>query len=785
MTRPSQMPRYQPFDYKGTHPHKSATDFSFRLNKFLNMETITEKYRKSKRFSRYYGVLDEFFQNDFDQVSLGPIRRCKLTQWSAEVEKNSPTLGVALRTPMGVPVACSIMNNKETNENVLCFYVRSSDGFAKETAYFNVSRVMAWTLAEYLLTTEPLNVCSLDPQFVSIATSRQSNKSLAMVPQAVTSESCRESIKKCIMSGYVMIGIVPRISPTNESKLCYFMSMEGEGRFFDNLDNRKEMSSKMSPARSEWFNFLCDLSDAITLSVAASDDHRNEKDVDVSMLVDDDNIDWDAQMPGEDKSDDLFTESGSEEEDLDATDGCDCKSCVARTLHKLQTLSDESDIVNHSLEMTIEKHLSSSRVKKNNYELDDEVGTLKNRLVAMRKARIKQQRQTALEEEMRKKAEYAEKKALASARRREAEKARKEAEQSREQERRREQAVQSLVQKVAKDAIANVIKSVKVANQQQRLAYMKKQEDTLKKLRAMNAQLAAKEREVVSETEKRKKECTEEAKVVVKVKDKEAVKQANPPKAAKEKKAKPTRETPKKIKTEEPPPPKPRALVAIVKAPPKPLPVIQPVQHEPVELSTLQADNDAKTKAKEGKKAFRRAACNAAGFVLTKYARGFLGRLALRKAIAQKLEDDTKKAIEMSMADSWPTLQASQVVTQAVPQAVPQVPRLATTTYAKPSGDWKPRCRHGESCKFFKLGTCRFYHGKPNSPEASGSKDVPKPKTEASTNSLNECSICMNDMVEPCALQCGHIFCKTCSDRLTDTCFTCMQPIKAKIKLFV
>jgi len=676
--------------------------------------------------------------------------------------------------------------------------------------------------------TEPMFACNFHPHFSSIITSfTRDSKNIRVFSLSATSS---QRVQTLIKQNRVLVAVVP---PHESGVEAFLTKLAHPSKVVTPTMAMDHEKLWVSISKSEG---LFDTENFMTLSKMINKSKKYVKSLGLPPLPDPADDDEDSDEQSFHSTD---TDSDDDDENyynyrIKDTD-CDCESCVSRDLKFLVSEQQRVKRCNGTverhvkLENAIQRVLSSRRVRKNSLELQDEIVDVKASLCALQTARIFHQRQCSADEEQRKKDIKAKQKAEAAARRVAAETERKAAELARLQERERVRAmqqererVQEMIASVAKGAVNSVLASARRAEEEERLAVFKAEQEKLKRLRALNAAISTKEREVVATTERRKKEVLEEERIARKELEKskkaieatEAVKtKKNTTKKTVSVPQKTTRTTAEGQEGKKGGQPVKAAMkIVLVRAVQKPLAQPTPEEDAVSESGSSHAtspdsDQTQKRLDKAQKKEARRVLCAAAGLKLTTYARGFLARnkakqvkkglallkiqafgrvvvaKALRKrAATKKLEDDTKMAIRLSLLETevCPPISPAAALTADASTAS----GLEPATLASSSG-WKAWCRNGASCRFNKYGKCKFYH---EEEDARVDKDATRVKTKttnaAPREGVRECPICLDELLEPHALNCGHVLCGKCITKATDKCFTCGTQIEYKMKIF-
>jgi len=173
---------------------------------------------------------------------------------------------------------------------------------------------------------------------------------------------------------------------------------------------------------------------------------------------------------------------------------------------------------------------------------------------------------------------------------------------------------------------------------------------------------------------------------------------------------------------------------------------------------------------------------------------------AIEKATAAAHQAEAKRLAEIEEAEFQRQLQeaieaSARDATNTTSQAAPPPPRNATnaTNAKSPAAPPPPRprppvaCNRGSTCRFFQMGTCRYFHSPPAQvPKLL--KTTTKTIKPAGTGSGSECVVCMEEMLEINVLTaCGHTLCSNCVLRIVGggLCPTCRVPATASIRVWM
>ena len=431
-----------------------------------------------------------------------------------------------------------------------------------------------------------------------------------------------------------------------------------------------------------------------------------------------------------------------------ASDDCDCGNCQLYDAHKLAIAVRAGDDP-HEYRRAEENLVTTlSKVR----GCHDAKLKARETLSKVRKERIEFDRWLTCQQKVKEDQERCER-----------EQRRREARATRERERQRkareyeaskarELAISSAAARAAKGAVGAVLEAARRADR----ARASEAQTRLANLRAANAVLGQKDAAALQRTAERKKlsEVAVSSKPSPKPQTKPQVCSSTPckpqpkPHVCSNTPSNPQDNTSK-------PQPKPQAS-------PRPnTQVSQPSKPQSSPMPVSSAKTPQRIAEREAHKRRRRLLCAWAAALLTRIVRGFLARQEFKRMADAKFARDLEQAIQDSKteAPTPPKAESSNPKTTKIP------------------------CRYGADCKYGQR--CKFYHPVTFSAGATSALARQSAPVESPQSPLLECSVCLEAMTNPIAFNCGHIFCATCSEKATHSCFLCQQPITGRIRLFV
>jgi len=163
---------------------------------------------------------------------------------------------------------------------------------------------------------------------------------------------------------------------------------------------------------------------------------------------------------------------------------------------------------------------------------------------------------------------------------------------------------------------------------------------------------------------------------------------------------------------------------------------------------------------------------------------------AIEKATAAAHQAEAKRLAEIAEAEFQRQLQQAIEASARDAELLPAPPpRNAKSPAAPPPPRPRPpvACNRGSTCRFFQMGTCRYFHSPPAQvPKLL--KTTTKTIKPAGTGSGSECVVCMEEMLEINVLTaCGHTLCSNCVLRIVGggLCPTCRVPATASIRVWM